>query len=279
MALFISVQTGNWHDPLTWDAGSVPSLGSDDVIIADEHEVVFESGYYESLAPGRLLAIGTNSTLRIQGGIDAYDSDVIVVGEIIAEGSHLAIWGGGRLQIDPTGTVTIVSSFYLEWSATATVEGQLIIESGAWADTYDYATLTLAAGGTVQVYGYYYIEWDGRAVIRDNLSVETGGYLDVFDYASVTIEDSGAVFVYGTLSNGWYCLIDVFGYLGVHRDGFLRVYSYGQINVYNDIRVGGRMTGGGKIVMLRRDGRILDFNDNPIFVLDRAYGFGQTQIA
>jgi len=279
VAFFVSAQSGNWHDPLTWDVGSVPNLGTDDVIIAYEHEVVFESGYYESLAPGRLLAIGTNSTLRIQGGIDAYDSDVVVVGDIIAEGSHLAVWGGGRLQIDPTGTVTVTSSFYLEWNATATVEGQLIIESGAWADTYDYATLTLDAGGTVQVYGYYYCEYDGAIVVRDNFSIETGGYLNVFDYASMIIEDNGAVFVYGTLSNGWYCHIDVFGYLGVHQDGFLRVYSYGQINVYKDIRVSGRMTGGGKIVMLRREGRILDFNDNLLFVLDRAYGFGQTQIA
>ena len=279
MALFISTQSGNWHDPLTWDVGAVPNLGSDDVIIADGHEVVFESGNYESLGPGHLLGIAMNGTLRIQGGIDAYDSDLVVLGTVIAEGNHLAVWGGGRLQIDPSGTVTIVSSFYLEWNATATVEGQLIIESGAWADTYDYATLTLEAGGTVQVYGYYYIEWDGRAVLRDTFSVETGGYVDVYDYSLVTIEGSGAVFVYGTLSTGWYGLIDVFGYLGVHQDGFLRVYSYGQINVYKDIRVSGRMTGGGRIVMLRREGRILDFNDNLLFVLDRAYGFGQTRIA
>ena len=279
MALFVSAQSGNWHDPLTWDMGAVPNLSVDDVIIAYEHEVVLEAGYYLSLAPGRLLGVITDSSLRIQGGLDAYDSDLIVMGDLIAEGNHLAVWGGGRLQIDPSGTVTIVSSFYLEWNATATVEGQLIIESGAWADTYDYATLTLEAGGTVQVYGYYYIEWDGRAVLRDTFSVETGGYVDVYDYSLVTIEGSGAVFVYGTLSTGWYGLIDVFGYLGVHQNGYLRVYSYAQINVYKDIRVSGRMTGGGRIVMLRREGRILDFNDNLLFVLDRAYGFGQTRIA
>jgi len=139
--------------------------------------------------------------------------------------------------------------------------------------------LTVAVGGTVQNYGYCYCEYGGAVVVHDNFSVETGGYLDVFDYASVTIEDDGAVFVYGTLSTGWYGLIDVFGYLAVHQDGYLRVYSYAQVNVYNDIRVSGRMFGGGKILMLRREGRILDFNDNPIFVLDRAYGFGQTQIA
>lgn len=279
MALFISVQTGNWHDPLTWDAGSVPNLGSDDVIIADGHEVVFESGYNESLGSGRLIGIAANGTLRIQGGIDAYDAGVVVLGTLIAEGDYFAVWGGTELQIDPGGTVTIISSFYLEWESTANVEGQLTIESGGYADIYDGGMLTVEVGGTAQNYGYCYCEYGGAVVVHDNFSVETGGYLDVFDYASVTIENDGAVFVYGTLSTGWYGLIDVLGYLGIHQDGYLRVYSYAQINIYRDIRVSGRMTGGGKIVMLRREGRILDFNDNPIFVLDRAYGFGQTQIA
>ncbi len=279
MAFFVSAQSGNWHDPLTWDVGTVPNLGSDDVIIAYEHEVVFESGYYESLAPGRLLAVGTNSTLRIQGGIDAYDSDVIVVGEIIAEGNHLAVWGEGRLEIDPTGTLTVASSLYLESGATATIEGQLIIESGGYADIYFDGVLTLESGGVLQDHGYCYCEYGGAIVARDNFSVETGGYLDVFDYASMTVEDNGAVFIYGALATGYSALIDVFGYLAVAADGYLRVYPGGQINVYKNISISGRMTGGGRIVMLRREGRILDFNDNPIFVLDRAYGFGQTQIA
>lgn len=71
----------------------------------------------------------------------------------------------------------------------------------------------------------------------------------------------------------------MFGYLGVHQDGQLRVYSYGLINVYKDIRVSGQLTGGGKIVMLRREGRILDYNDNTVFVLDRAYGVKPARIA
>lgn len=279
MAFFVSAQSGNWHDPLTWNVGSVPDLSVDDVIIGYDHEVVFEAGQYASLAPGLLLGIAATGTLRIQGGIEAYNSTVIVIGNLIAEGNHLAVWGGAELIIDPAATLTVASSFYLGWDATAAIEGQMTIESGAWADIYDYATLTLEVGGTIQNYGYCFIEWNGQAVIRDDFSVETGGYLDVFDYASVTIEDNGAVFVYGTLSTGYSCLIDVFGYFGVHQDGFLRIYSYSQINVYKDISISGRMTGGGKIVMFRREGRILDFNDNPVFVLDRAYGFGQTRIA
>lgn len=150
MALFVSVQSGNWHDPTTWDVGSVPDLGVDDVIIADGHEVVLEAGDYLSLAPDLLLGIAAGGTLRIQGGLDAYGSNVIVLGNLIAEGSHLAIWGGTDLQIDPGAIVTIVSSFYLESSATATVEGQLVVESGGYADFYYDGVLTLEVGGTWQ---------------------------------------------------------------------------------------------------------------------------------
>jgi len=77
----------------------------------------------------------------------------------------------------------------------------------------------------------------------------------------------------------WNGRCEVFGYLGVHQDSQLRVYSGGLINVYKDIRVSGQLTGGGKIVMLRREGRILDYNDNTVFVLDRAYGVKPARIA
>jgi len=53
VALFISTQSGNWHDPTTWDAGTVPNLSVDDVIIMNGHEVVLEAGQYVSLAPWR----------------------------------------------------------------------------------------------------------------------------------------------------------------------------------------------------------------------------------
>lgn len=279
MAVFVSTQSGNWHNPTTWDIGAVPDLSVDDVIVYAGHEVVIETGEYLSLAPGRLVGVLPEATLTIQGGLDAYDSAVIVIGNLIAEGNHLAIWGGAELIIDYDATVTIVSSFYLESSATTTVEGQLIIESGGYADIYFDGVLTLEVGGGWQNYGYCYIEWHGQAIVRDDFSIESGGYLDLYDYSVLTIEDSGAVFVYGTLSVSWNGRCDAFGYLGVHQDGHLRVYSYGLINVYKDIRISGQLTGGGKIVMLRREGRILDFNDNPVFVLDRAYGFGQARIA
>lgn len=279
MALFISVQTGNWHDPLTWDAGSVPNLGSDDVIIADGHEVVFESGYTDSLGSGRLIGITANGTLRIQGGIDAYDAGVVVLGTLIVEGSYFAVWGGTDLQIDPGGNVTINSSLYLESLGTATVEGVLEIAAGGDMNLYWDGILIVATGGMCDLYGYGYIEDNSHVYVHGDLQVNSGATLSIAYYGAMTVEQDGVAVIYGTLSSTYYGLIDVFGYLGIAADGYLRVYPNGQINVYTDISIGGRMTGGGKIVMLRREGRILDFNDNLIFVLDRAYGFGQTQIA
>jgi hypothetical protein len=279
VALFISTQSGNWHDPLTWDVGAVPDLGVDDVVITDGHEVVLETNEHESLASGRQLVVGTGATLRIQGGIAANGSDVIVAGDLIAEGSHLAIWGGGHLEIDPTGTVTVESNFYLESEGTTNVEGVLTINSGGDMNVYWDAILTVATDGILDFYGYGYFENYSEFHLYGDFQINSGGTLSIAFYGSMTVEQNGVAVIDGTLSSTFHGLIDVFGYLGVAPDGFLHVYSNGRTNVYKDISIGGRMTGGGKVLMLRREGRILDFNDNPIFVLDRAYGFGQTQIA
>jgi len=52
------------------------------------------------------------------------------------------------------------------------------------------------------------------------------------------------------------------------------------VRVYRDIHVSGRMeSDGGKIVMMRREGRINEYYGDPLFVFDQAYGHGQTLIA
>ena len=53
----------------------------------------------------------------------------------------------------------------------------------------------------------------------------------------------------------------------------------GLVRAYKDIRVSGRTSGGGRVEMLRREGRILDYDGNSMFALNRAYGFGQARIA
>lgn len=281
MATFTSIQSGNWHAASTWNQGAVPNLSVDDVLIAAGHTVTFGAGQYATLAPGRMIAVLAGGTLRIQGAVDAYASLVIVLGTLIVEGGdYLYVWGGGQVSVEAGGTLTITSNFYVASTGIMTVYGQVTIQAGAYTDFFDYANLTLEVGGTIQTYSTFFIEWSSQATIRDDFSIENGGYLNLNDnYTVLTIESSGAVFVYGTLAMSWNARCEVAGYFGVASTGLLSVLSTALINVYKDIRIGGRMTGGGKIAMLRREGRILDFNEQPVVVLDRAYGFSKALAA
>ena len=279
MAVFTSIQTGSWHSATTWDQGAIPNLSVDDVVVAAGHTVTFGAGQYAALAPGRLILVVAGGTLSVQGAIDAYNSEIHVFGTLTSEGDYLYVWGSAELTVYPGATLSVITGFYLASTATASIQGQMNVESGALVDLFDYPTLTLEVGGAIQTYGTCYFEWNSQTIIRDDLSIETGGTLSLYDSPVVTIETSGAVFDYGTFSVSWNARCEVFGYLGVASAGLLSVANSGLINVYKDIRVGGRMTGGGKIVMLRREGRILDFNENLVFVLDRAYGYSKALVA
>lgn len=280
MATFTSIQTGNWHTASTWNQGAVPNLSVDDVVISAGHTVTLAAGQYASLAPGRFILVAGAGTLRVLGALDAYGgSEIIVLGTLTSEGDYVYVWNGAELTIYPGATLSVTTGFFLATNATASIQGQMTIQSSGLADIFDYAVLTLEVGGTIQAYGFCYVEWNGQAVIRDDFSVETGGTLSLYDTPVVTIELGGAVFVYGTLTLTSSARCEVFGYLGVATAGLLSVFSTAIVNVYKDIRIGGRMTGGGKIVMLRREGRILDFSDNPLFVLDRAYGYSKALAA
>ena len=73
--------------------------------------------------------------------------------------------------------------------------------------------------------------------------------------------------------------MDNFGYLYIHYDAMLFVNYGGEMRVYRDIYISGQMYGGGKILMLRREGQIRDGDGNSLFKLDQAYGHGQQLIA
>ena len=279
MAVFFSTQSGDFHDPATWGGVGVPDMGVDDVIIEDGHEVVIESSQYPSMWGGRLLVVLEGGTLRIQGGIDIADSTLWIEGVVIAEGSHLAVWDGSEMLIPPTGVLLVTNNFYLESHTTATLEGQFIIESGGYADIYYNAHLTVTSGATWDIYGYCYLEDGSEAFLHGDLYVDNGGVLEIVYGGVLTVELDGLANIYGTIP-AYYGRIEVFGWFGLAEAGWMYLDYESLVNVYRDIRIGGRVMGyGGKIVMLRREGRILDFNDNLLFVLDRAYGFGQTRIA
>ena len=277
MALFVSTQSGNFSDPATWGGIGVPDMGVDDVIIDEGHEVTYDD--FGSMWGGHLLAVFEGATFRVTGGLDMSDSTLWIEGTVVAEGSHLAVWGGSEMLIQSGGALEVTSSFYLESSATATVEGLFIIDYSGYADIYYDADITVESGAAWEVYGYCYLEDGSEAFLHGDLYVDNGGSLDVAYYAVLTVEQSGSVYVFGYLYIYYYCRIEVFGYFGLDEEGHLYLDYQGLINVYRDIYLSGRMYGGGRMVMLRREGHVYDYYGNSLIELNRAYGFGQTRIA
>jgi len=278
VAIFVSTQSGNWHDPATWGGVGVPDMTIDDAIVDTGHEVVMEAGQIVSVFNGHSIVVAEGGTLRNQGEFDIGTSSIWIGGTVISEGPDFFVWNASDVTVASTGLFQVDSSFYLRGGSTLTIEGQVYVANTASFDLYSGALLTLEVGGTWDLAGYCPMEYECQAIIRDDLGVETGGYLGIYDDSDLDIEDSGAVFVIGTLATSWYSQVDAWGYLGVSVDGTLRVYDPSLINVYKDIYISGRMIGGGQIVMLRREGRILAYNGLSLFVLDRAYGFGQTPV-
>jgi len=278
VAIFVSTQSGNWHDPATWGGAGVPDMGLDDAVIDTGHQVVVEAARTVSVFNGHSIAVAEGGTLRIQGELDIGISYLWIGGTVVAEGYDFCAWNASEVTVASGGVLQVDSSCYLRSGSTLTVEGELYVAYGASFDIYSGGQLTVEPGGTWELGGYCSLEYECQALIHDDFSVENGGYIGIYDVSVMNVEDSGAVFVLGTFATSWYSQIDVWGYFGVQYDGVLRVYWPSLINVYKDIHISGRMTGGGQILMLRREGRITDYNDNSLFVLDRAYGFGQTPV-
>lgn len=277
MALFTSSQSGDWTDPATWGGVGVPDMGMDDVLISEGHEVIVPSGEYVSVYNGHAVIVAENASLRVQGGMDVGDSVFIVVGSVYAEGYYLALWGSTTAEVWSSGSPEVQSDFYLD-GATMTVDGYFSIYGGNAEIEYD-CLLTISSSGMWEVYGWAYIEDDGNAVIEGGLYVDYGAGLDLYYYPTLTIAQNGWVDVYGYLYLYYYPVIDVFGHFALDEGGYLYLDYQGLINVYRDIYLSGVMYGGGRMVMLRREGRIYDYYGSSMIELNQAYGFGQTRIA
>jgi hypothetical protein len=276
VALFSSTQSGNWNNQATWGGSGVPNMSIDDALINPGHEVIVPSGLYVSVYDGHAVIVLENATLRIQGGMDIGDGAFFVLGYVIAEGNHLALWGTTTAEIWSSGQLEVQTNFYLD-GATMTVDGLFSIYGG-YANIQYGATLNVVSGYWELYSAWAYIEYS-------NISVESGVYIDygsgvdMYDYATLTIQQYGYVDVYGNLYLYYYPVVEVFGLFGLEENGYLYVDYQSRINVYRHIYLSGRMYGGGRIVMLRREGRIFDYYGNSLIVLDRAYGFGVAHIA
>ena len=277
MAIFQSVQSGNFDDPATWDLGAVPDLASDDVVVNPGHEVVIGANLDLSMSADRLLVVVGSGMLRIQGGLAITDSYVWASGTIISEGTHLTLGSAADLSIQPTGSLQVTTACYFEATATATIEGQFIVAAGGDVQVDFGAALTLEVGASWSNDGD--VQCRGQVTIRDDFSIENAGTVTIDTNGLLEVTFDGALFVLGTLdvsSNG---RIDLFGYFELDANGVLSVGAGGLIRVHQDIHLSGRMTGGGRIDMLRREGRILDGNGQSLIALDRAYGYSKTLVA
>ncbi|HUS48361.1 MAG TPA: hypothetical protein VM098_09580, partial [Phycisphaerae bacterium] len=117
----------------------------------------------------------------------------------------------------------------------------------------------------VSVEGYVLVADDGSCRVWGPMTFSRSAGFDAYYWGYLLVESGGSV--------------DDFGYLYIHYDAFLYVYYGGEIRVYRDICISGQRYGGGKVLMLRREGQIRDGDGNDLFKLNQAYGFGQQRIA
>lgn len=277
MALFTSTQSGDWTDPATWGGVGVPDMSMDDALIDSGHEVVVPYGESVSVYNGHAVIVDEGGELRIEDGMDIGDGFLVALGMVSADGYYLALWGATEATVGPSGSLEVTGDFYLD-GATMTVDGYFVVYGGYAEIEYD-CLLTISSSGMWEVYGWVYIEDDGNAVIEGGLYVDYGAGLDLYYYATLTVAQNGWVDVYGYLYLYYYPVIDVFGHFGLDEGGYLYLDYQGLINVYRDIYLSGVMYGGGRMLMLRREGRIYDYYGSSMIELNQAYGFGQTRIA
>ena len=162
----------------------------------------------------------------------------------------------------------------------------LTLYPGRWISVDVGATLALA--GSLQLQS-------GELVVNCNLAVVTSGVLDVLGgglfvaNGSVTVANSGVVYVdadglmrvtlngnVDVTGNSYFPVdgtADIFGNLGVDPDSYLTVDS-GIMRVFGTLRISGRMSSGsGRIKVVRRDAKILDYAGNSLIAFDRMYGY------
>jgi len=270
--------------------GGIEVLDQAILQVNGEFEVL--SGAWASVYYDGYFDVNSGALVTIDGSIDFYYSAFLsIYGDLTVEsnGDVFAIYGGeininggtvsvhGYLGVDQSGYMSISGgTFIVESDGQAFLGGNVLCDS-AYLDVY----------GEMTVSSYGYVE----AVYSSEVACESSGLLTV--NGSLLVADDGSCRVWGpvTLSrsaafDAWYYgyleinaggVVDDYGYLYIHYDAML--YVGGEMRVYKDIYISGEMYGGGRILMLRREGQIKDESGSSLFMLDQAYGHGQFAIA
>ena len=220
----------------------------------------FYQGAYVEVASGGsayfdgYLYIEDYSTLRVYGNAEFY------------YGSNVEVRYYGEVYVESGGGLAIRNYLYVTDSGYVYVHGDVTLDGSLYA--YGYAQVYVEYAGLLTINGYMTVEYDSMLMVYYDGKVIVGRYgsLEIYYYGSVYFDYLGRGELFGTL---W---LDSEGYLYLGWNALVRVYR--------DIYVSGRMeSGGGKIVMMRREGRINDYYGNTLFVFDQAYGYAPRLIA
>jgi hypothetical protein len=195
------------------------------------------------------------STLRVYGNADFY------------YGSNVGVRYYGELYVESGGSLTVRNYLNVVDSGNLYVHGDATVDGGLY--DYGYSRVFVEYGGTLTINGYATVDYYSTltAYYDGNLVVGRNGSLEVYSYGWI-------YFDYQSRS-------DLFGYFRLYSDAYLYLGPDARVFVYRDVNISGRMEsgGGGKIVMLRREGRVNDADGDCLFVFDQAYGHGLTLVA
>lgn len=187
MALFTSIQTGDWSDGDTWDqAGAVPD-GTSDVLVDADHVVTVASGD-ETIGDTHTLTIAVAATLEVNGTLTVTEGgSEYALGTIVVSGDVAVLTVDGALYVDG-GTLSTADTAALNISET----GTLIVENGG--------TLSLGAGTTMDIDGLLSILAAGEADFSGAITIDIAGCFSMSgEGATAVLQSVGSIDCAGTI--------------------------------------------------------------------------------
>lgn len=198
------------------------------------------------------VSIEEYSQCRVYGDVDvSYSGNVEVryYGELYVEyGGSLVV--RNYVNVSDWASIYVHGNLRMEGSLYAYYSGQVYVEGG---------TLTITGYASIDYYSYFTV-YQGTLIVERWAGLEAYYESTVyFDYLSRT---------------------DLFGYFRLYYDAYLYLGWDAIVRVYRGMDISGRMdSGGGKIVILRREARINDGDGDSLFTFDQAYGYAPRHIA
>ena len=145
---FISIITGNWNDPLTWDANAVPT-GADNATVSTGHVVTVNAvnqSINDLIVNGTLAYAATPTQFNVNGNLNVNVGGLVNVfnsttGKILFVSKNITNNGRIDLSVATSLTITTQGTLNLNGSSVQTVSG-----TGTWGGTTSNTTTTNTAG-------------------------------------------------------------------------------------------------------------------------------------